>query len=333
MVILKRHIPEGDQDWTAGTLVNIDLPRENFWRRIFLEFELDGTASNNVTTSSIADAFQEIRVLVDNQVLKSYRGSQLASMNCLDYHGSLIGADLDQQAVKTDGDQVAMCIDFGLSPTDYRHMVASAELSSFVLQILWCPLAWMDTHATTPLFDGNLRIHSDEVVADDIPVDKLGLIQERKVAKLLSTTDEVWNIMKLPLGNIYRRFIAWVWQADAYKLIGGELLSTFFDRFRVMHNGNVTLQTGYTQAFVWEDLFDYRSIGKVGKEGTTGAALGTSWAYYEDPLVIDFDKDVANLDEVIDTARSSSLEFETVSTATPDGTNDYVEVVTQEIIP
>jgi len=53
----------------------------------------------------------------------------------------------------------------------------------------------------------------------------------------------------------------------------------------------------------------------------------------EDPLVIDFDKDVANLDEVIDTARSSSLEFKYVNTATPDGSNDFVEIVTQEIIP
>jgi len=330
MAILKRHIPEGDQDWTAGTIVNIDLPRENYWRRIFLHFDLDGSASTNVAGASIADAFQEIRVLVDNQVLKSYRGSQLASINCLNYGGSLIGSQIDQQADLDSADDFAMCIDFGLSPTDYRHMVASAELSSFRLQLVWSTMATLDSHTTTPLFDGNLRIHSDEVVADDIPVDKLGLIQERQVNKLMTGTDEVTDILKLPLGNIYRRFIAWVRQTDLYKTIGGELESTFFDRFRVTHNGNVTLQSGYTEAFIYEDMFDYRQLSSIGREGE---ALGTDWAFYEDPLVIDFDKDVANLDEVIDTARSSSLEFEFVNTDAPDGTNDFVEVVTQEIIP
>lgn len=329
MVILKRHIPEGDQDWTAGTIINIDLPRENYWRRIFLHFDPDGACSTNVAGSSIADAFQEIRVLVDNQVLKSYRGAQLASINCLNYGGSLIGSVLDQQADIDAADDFAMCIDFGLSPTDYRHMVASAELSSFRLQIVWSTMATLDSHTTTPLFDGNLKIHSDEVVADDIPVDKLGLIQERQVAKLMTGTDEVWDIVKLPLGNIYRRFIAWIRQTDIFKTIGGELESTYFDRFRVTHNGNVTLQQGYTEAFIYEDYFDYRCIGQQRE----GDAVGTNWAYYENPLVIDFDKDVANLDEVIDTARSSSLEFEFVNTNTPDGTNDFVEIVTQEIIP
>lgn len=329
MVVLKRHIPEGDQDWTAGTIVNIDLPRENYWRRLFLHFDLDGSVTTNVAGSSIADAFQEIRVLVDNQVLKSYRGSQLASLNCINYGGSLIGSVLDQQADIDSGDDFAMCIDFGLSPTDYRHMVASAELSSFRLQLVWSTMATMDSHTTTPLFDGNLKIHSDEIVADDIPVDKLGLIQERQVNKLLNGSDEVWDIMKLPLGNIYRRFVAWVRLTDEYKTVGGELESTYFDRFRVTHNGNVTLQSGYTEAFIYEDYFDYRTIG----QNREGEAVGTDWAYYENPLVIDFDKDVANLDEVIDTARSSSLEFEVCNTATPDGSNDYLEVVTQEIIP
>jgi hypothetical protein len=329
MTILKRHIPDGDQDWTAGTIVNIDLPRENFWRRIFLWFDCDGSASNNVAGSSIADAFQEIRVMVDNQILKSYRGSQLASLNCLNYGGSLIGAVLDQQADIDSGDDFAMCIDFGLSPTDYRHMVASAELSSFRLQIVWSTMATLDSHDTTPLFDGNLKIHSDEVVADDIPVDKLGLIQERQVTKLMTGTDEVEDIVKLPLGNIYRRFAVWVRQTDVYKTIGGELESTYFDRFSVVHNGNVTLQQGYTEPFIYEDMFDYRRLGHARE----GDAVGTNWAFYEDPLVIDFDKDVANLDEVIDTARSSSLEFKFVNTATPDGSNDFVEIVTQEIIP
>lgn len=331
MAILKRHIPDGDQDWTAGTIVNIDLPRENYWRRIFLYFELDGSVSTNVVGSSIADAFQEIRVLVDNQVLKSYRGSQLASINTLNYGGSLVGSDLDQQVDLDSGDQLAMCIDFGLSPTDYRHMVASAELSSFRLQIVWSTMATLDSHTTTPLFDGNLRIHSDEVVADDIPVDKLGLIQERQVTKLLSSGANVWDITKLPLGNIYRRYINWVREVDAYKTIGGELLANYFDEFQCVHNGNVMLQSGYTEDFVAEDMFDYRQLG-VGREGE---AAGTDWAFYENPLVIDFDKDVANLDEVIDTARSSSLEMKTLSVGggTPDGTNDYLEIVTQEIIP
>ncbi|GAG25991.1 unnamed protein product, partial [marine sediment metagenome] len=260
--ILKRHIPDGDQSWTAGTIVNIDLPRENYWRRVFLHFDPTFASSTNVAGTSIADAFQEIRVLVDNQVLKSYRGAQLASINCLNYGGSLIGAGLDQQADIDAGDDFAMCIDFGLSPTDYRHMVASAELSSFRLQIVWSTLAMLDSHTTTPLFDGNLKIHSDEVVADDIPVDKLGLIQERQVTKLLDATDEVWSIMKLPLGNIYRRFIAWLRLADEYCLKGGELMSSSgFDRFRVTHNGNVTLQSGYTEAFIYEDMFDYRRLG------------------------------------------------------------------------
>ncbi len=328
MAILKRHIPEGDQDYTPGAIVNIDLPRENFWRRIFLSFILDGSAATDVTTTSIADAFQEIRVLVDNQVLKSYRGSQLASINCANYGGSMIGAGLDQQATKATGDEFGMCIDFGLAPTDYRHMVASAELSSFVLQIVWAPIAWLDSNGT-PTFDGNLRIHSDEVVADDIPVDKLGLIQERRVTKLLDANDGIFSILKLPLGNIYRRFLAWTRHADLYKLAGGAVMWGDFDRFQVKHNGNVMLQSGYTQDFVMEDQFDTRTLG----DAREGDAVGTNWAFYEDPLIIDFDKDVANLDEVIDTARSSSLEFLAESTGTPDGTNDYVEVVTQEIIP
>jgi hypothetical protein len=330
MAILKRYIPDGDQDYTAGAVVDIDLPRENYWRRVFLHFDLDGNSATNVTTSSIADAFQQINVIADNQIIKSYRGSQLASLNCLNYGGSLIGSQIDQQADKDSGDDFAMCIDFGLSPTDYRHMIASAELSSFRIQIVWAPIAALDAHSTTPTFDGNLKIHSDEVVADDIPADKLGIIQERRVSKLMTGTDEVEDILKLPLGNIYRRFVVWCYQSDIYKLFGGELMSTYFDRFSVVHNGNVTLQTGYTEAFVYEDMFDYRQLGSVGREGET---LGTDWAYYEDPLVVDFDKDVSNLDEVIDTARSSSLEFKFINTTTPDGSNDFVEIVTQEIIP
>ena len=49
--------------------------------------------------------------------------------------------------------------------------------------------------------------------------------------------------------------------------------------------------------------------------------------------VIDFDKDVANLDEVLDTARSSSLQFKYREDGGGDGTNDYVKVLTEEIIP
>lgn len=328
MAILKRHIPDGDQDYTAGAIVNIDLPRENFWRRVFLSLIADGSSATDVTTTSMADAFQEIRVMVDNQVLKSYRGSQLASINCVDYGGSLIGGGIDQQVAKDTGDMLGMCIDFGLSPTDYRHMVASAELSSFVLQIVWAPITWLDSNGT-PTWDANLRVHSDEVVADDIPVDKLGLIQERRQSKLLGTNDGDQNIIKLPLGNIYRRFLAWTRHADLYKLAGGAVMWGDFDQFLVKHNGNVMLQSGYTQDHVMEDQFDTRALG----DAREGNAVGTNWAFYEDPLIIQFDKDVANLDEVIDTARSSSLEFIVESTATPDGTNDHCEVVTQEIIP
>ncbi|MHA2238056.1 MAG: hypothetical protein ACXAB2_06770 [Candidatus Hodarchaeales archaeon] len=82
MAILKRHIPDGDLDYTPGAIVNVDLPRENYWRRLFLWFVLDGDSATEVATNTNSDAFQEIRVMVDNQVLKSYTGQELAALNC-----------------------------------------------------------------------------------------------------------------------------------------------------------------------------------------------------------------------------------------------------------
>ena len=161
MAILKRHITEGDQAYTAGNIVNIDLPRENFWRRIFLYFLCDGTAHHQVASTAMSAVFQEIRVLVDNQVLKSYKGQELAGLNCLNYGGSLTAQEIDTFQ-KTTGDELAMCIDFGLATTDYRHMVASAELSSFVLQIVWAPAARLDHDADGPVFAGDMHIHSDD---------------------------------------------------------------------------------------------------------------------------------------------------------------------------
>lgn len=326
MAILKRHIPEGDQAYAAGTIINIQLPRENFWRRIFLHFVCDGDAATNVATSPMSEVFQEIRVMVDNQVLKSYKGQTLASLNCLNYGGGLTQEELDKVADKDSGDELALCIDFGLAPTDYRHMIASAELASFYLQILWSPIAFADTN-TTVTFAGDLKIHSDEVVADDIPVEKLGMIQHRELTStILSGAANTWQTIKLPLGNIYRRFIVWAWYNDLYKL---ESPRDFIDLFRVLHNGNVTLQEGYTDAFELEDLFDYRKLVNH-REGETAL---TDYAGYERPLVIDFDKDVANLDEVLDTARSSSLEFKAREDGGGDGTNDYLKILTEEIIP
>jgi hypothetical protein len=325
MAILKRHIPDGDLDYTAGAIVNVDLPRENYWRRLFLWFVLDGDSATEVATNTNSDAFQEIRVMVDNQVLKSYTGQELAALNCRRYGGSLQGMGFDDGIVKATADEVGLCIDFGLSPTDYRHMVASAELSSFYLQIVWSPIARMDTNAT-PTFDGNLKIHSDEVVADDIPASQLGLIQEREITSTLLAGGTGWQTVKMPLGNIYRAINAWSWFSDLYKLTE---LSAVADLFEVLHNGNVMLQSGYVDAFELEDFWDQRRMN-THREGET---VNTDYAYYERFLTVDFDKDVANLDEVLDTARSSSLDFKVREDTGADGTNDYVKLVTEEIIP
>jgi hypothetical protein len=326
MAILKRHIPDGDLDYTPGSIVNVDLPRENFWRRVFLWLVADGDSATEVANAPMSEAYQEIRVMVDNQVLKSYKGQELAALNIKRYGGSLQGHGQDTGAVKTSGDELGLCIDFGLSPTDYRHMVASAELSSFYLQIVWSPIASMDAHAT-PTWDANLKIHSDEVVADDIPASQLGLVQEREISSpVISGAANTWNTMKMPLGNIYRSFTAWSWFADLYKLGG---LSLVADLFSVLHNGNVVLQDGYVDAFELEDYFDQRRLS-VHVQGETQA---TDYAFYERMLTIDFDKDVANLDEVLDTARSSSLDFKIREDGGGDGTNDSFKVVTEEIIP
>lgn len=326
MAILKRHIPDGDRDYTAGAIINIDLPRENFYRRLFLWFLADANAATNMATSGMSQVFDLINVLVDNQVIKSYKGQELAALNALDYGGSLTQMGLDQVADKDSGDQLGLCIDFGLAPTDYRHMIASAELASFTLQIHWSAIGGVDS-ATTPTFDGDLKVHTDEVVADDIPPNKLGLIMEReKTSGLINTNAYVDEIMKFPLGNIYRRAVFWSWYNDLYKLASP---SDFVDLFEVKHNGNVILQSGYVDAFELEDHFDHRTL-VTHREGETA---GTDYAYYERPLVIDFDKDVANLDEVIDTARSSSLECKFRSDGGADGSNDYLKMVSQEIIP
>lgn len=360
MVNLRRKIEEGIL--ALGATRTILLPREHFWRQLHLEIWYSTTdpgllvananrvihdilknASIRLGGATVPYSLSGVSINLLNQMDNGVPGNQVKGKFPSALH-AVANADV------TDGQDILNVahywIDFNLAPTDQRYMIPSGELASFdlILDIdtsVGATKLFTTDADVTPTF--YYRVTSWEKISQGVNPRDLGLILRREFTKAGAAVDNSEFKLELPLGNIYRRLLLYYKDANG-KVIniaptdnvtdsnwtGGNTIGLPAKEFRVEINGIEVLERRAVVEACLDDIYQYGVVPGL-PYGVPSVDMWDVLAQNQIQAVhiIDFDLDIANLDDIIDSANLSSFEIIWVSTATA-GT---AYVVTEELRP
>ena len=360
MVNLRRKIEQGVL--ALGATRTINLPREHFWRQIHLEIWYSTTDPG----TGVANANRVIHDILKNASIRlggatvpySLSGISINMLNQMDngVPGNQVKGKFPAalhavgNADVTDGQDILNVahywIDFNLAPTDQRYMIPSGELASFDLILdvdtsVGAAKLFTTDFDVTPTF--YYRVTSWEKISQGVNPKDLGLILRREFTKAGAAVDNVEFKLELPLGNIYRRLLVYYKDANL-KVVniaptdnvtdsgwtGGNTIGLPAKEFRVEINGIEVLERRSVVEACLDDQFQYGVIPGL-PYGVPSVDMWDVLAQNQIQAVhiIDFDLDIANLDDIIDSANLSSFELIWVATATAG----FTIVVTEELRP
>jgi hypothetical protein len=202
MPYMKRYL--GRINFASGATVTLSLPREHFYNRLLLDFQLELQASTSNTWVANAHKLAATRIeeIANGQlVIKSFSAYQKYMHNFLTYGTpSLeVGAGV---AADTTARRLDIIVENAINTADITCLLPSHLLSSLDLKITWNTLAALTGIGTPTVVATFCDVYSLEMINQG--QDARSAILNKETVITRNPTAIGFSEFDLPLGNVYR---------------------------------------------------------------------------------------------------------------------------------
>ena len=196
-----RHV--GRVDYASATTVPLQLPREHFYNRLFLQFTLgDQVATNTYVMNSQRLMADRIEIIANGQlVLKSFPQYVKYLHNWHEYGSTAyeVGAGVAASVVPRRCD---ILIEFGINTADITCLLPSHLLSSLELRITWIAVGTITAAGTLVQNLMYCDVYALELINQG--QDAKSAIMNKETMMYKYPTAVAFAEFEMPLGNVYR---------------------------------------------------------------------------------------------------------------------------------